>query len=220
MEEIEKNLFDITEKHKILQKHSNFQIRNFMIGKEVTETSKVWQCIRELNSRKESLDALNQEVELLVDNIELQNIKIEKTLIKEIKLGERPQINDLNLKKKNIIIRKQKRQLVIMQNNLKKLHERKISILSECKEIIDIFNEIVGKNGFKEFDDESAQIEYWDAKMRGELNLHAMLGFSPSLELVRSTLSLPDTCETKVNMAKALTQNTQRIMEKKNNNGN
>ena len=100
------------------------------------------------------------------------------------------------------------------------MQERKISILSECKEIIEIFNDLVKKNVFKDFDDENAQIEYWDAKMRNELNLHAMLGFAPSLELVRSTLALPDTCDVKNNIAKALYKNSQRIMEKKNNNGN
>ncbi len=220
MQEIENSLNYITKKYQIPQKHSNFQIKNFMIGKEVTETAKLWQCVRELSSRKESLESLGQEIELLSDNIELQIIKIQKISIKDIKLSEHTQLNDLNLRKKDIVLRKEKRQLVIMQNNLEKLNQRKISILSECKEIIDIFNELLANTEFKEFDDDNAQIEFWNAKMRGELNLHAMMGFSPSLELVRSTLALPDTCETKLNMAKALMQNTQRIVEKKNNNGN
>ena len=73
MSEILEKIKEIITKHKVSSKHSDFQIENFMIGKEYTKQSRIWQCIRELQNRYESLQNLELELEQAKNNIELHS---------------------------------------------------------------------------------------------------------------------------------------------------
>ena len=60
----------ICNEHRIPSVHSDFQIANFIIGKETSLVGKQWQCLRELQSRKDSLELVENEIEEINDNIE------------------------------------------------------------------------------------------------------------------------------------------------------
>ena len=48
-------------KNEVAERHSYFQLRYFLIGKEPTIQSKMCQCIKERKIRKEALDSLELE---------------------------------------------------------------------------------------------------------------------------------------------------------------
>ena len=70
---------DILQKNLVVNRHSKFQIEKFIIGKETTPSSQAWQCVRELETRYESLINVNMEIENILDDIEIKKIEIEET---------------------------------------------------------------------------------------------------------------------------------------------
>jgi hypothetical protein len=76
---------ELLKTNNINQRHSYFQLKYFLIGKEPTLQSKMWQCLRELKTRSESLknivlenDDLKDKIEILEEKITLMEKKIEK----------------------------------------------------------------------------------------------------------------------------------------------
>ena len=65
---MEKEVSNFCKKHHFLPKHTDFQIEHFMIGKECTTNARLWQCVREINSRNDILESLNMEIEQTKDN--------------------------------------------------------------------------------------------------------------------------------------------------------
>ena len=63
-------------KNEVAQRHSYFQLKYFLIGKEPTYQSKMWQCLRELKTRYDSLEAIDLEREEVKDKIELLDISV------------------------------------------------------------------------------------------------------------------------------------------------
>ena len=200
---IEEQLNSLTEKHKVLPKHTNFQIEHFMLGKETTTNGKLWQCIRELNSRKENLAAVNLEMEEAQDNLELAKLKLEyfknkPTFRKNVVLEK------IANQKKEILIRKHERRLKNLQSAMLKIAERKEAILAECAKIIDVFNKYNPDNKVIDIDDEKNQLEYWNSRLIEEVNLNAMCGFAPSVELIKSVLAMPDDSQVKIQLGNAM----------------
>lgn len=210
--EIEKKLEEFTKTHHLLPKHTDFQIEHFMIGKETGKNGKIWQCIRELNARKDNLEALNLEIEQTKDNLELAKIKCEIYKIKKT-FNKNFQLENLNKRKKDILIRKQDRLITNIENSLHKLHERKQSILLECKKIIEVFNQHNPQNKVIDIDDKDNQLEYWNNKLLEEINLNAMLGMPVGLEIVKSVLALPENSQVKVQLVNAMVNNGKKLLE-------
>lgn len=200
---IEEQLNAITEKNKILPKHTNFQIEHFMLGKETSTNGKLWQCIRELGSRKENLTAVNLEIDETRDNLELANLKLEyfknkPTFHKNVVLEK------LANKKKEILIRKHERRIKNLESALVKVYERKTAILSECEKIIEVFNKHNPDNKPIDIDDEKNQLEYWNSRLMEEINLSAMCGVAPSVELIKSVLAMPNDSQVKIQLGNAM----------------
>lgn len=213
MSEILEKIKQIITKHKVSSKHSDFQIENFMIGKEYTKQSKIWQCIRELQNRYESLQNLELELEQAKDNIELQKLKIQKTKLKlpksnvlEIKFIEEKEIQ--------IVVRKKERLLKTLESTLNKLEDKKEVLLAESKKILEIFNNLAKDSEVLDWDNQTAQNEYWNTKFKYELNVYTLLGHPINPELAKSILSLPDTAPIRSQFAAALIENQKKLTEK------
>lgn len=90
-------------KNKVIERHSYFQMKYFIIHKEPTTQAKLWQCLREIKSRFEAIEAATFETEDGKDNLELINIKIDKLIKKIEKHEENEEITkrelEINLRK-------------------------------------------------------------------------------------------------------------------------
>jgi hypothetical protein len=186
---LEENAQKILNKHKIPSCHSNFQIENFILGKEHSPAGQVWQCVREIQARVENLENYYIDRDDKNDDLELAQIEVQQIQNSTLSITD-----ELEAKKISILLRKAKRKVGLIQNSLHKLDEQKENILKELNVLVNSFNDLVEKHGYKEFEDPVAQLEYWQAKFEKELLVTQFLGLPMNPELIKSCLSLP--CDT------------------------
>ena len=190
---------NILEKVDLKDRHSFFQLNNFIIGKEPTLQSKLWQCAREINARVESYDSLKEEIENTFENFEILEIKIlksKKTIEKESCPYEK-RILEIELKKLERNIDKK-------DSLIKKLNRKLSMVEEELNFFIRTFAEIEKVEKIKKFDDVHVQNEYWSAKLGADLNLRFLLNLPTDLELCKTILALPDSCNVKAQLLNAL----------------
>ena len=201
----EKELTIKEEIHNILEKspaerHSYFQLRYFLIGKEPTHQGKMWQCLRELKVRKESLQSLDLEYEDQKDKLEL--LEVEEGLLNlsqnNLENNEDNEIFKKLKTKENLIkSRKIKRQKIAIISSLSSLLEKKKYIEEESRFFLEMFKTLEKVEPLKDLDDLDAQKEYWSEKLSQKLNLKMLLGGRLDTELVETVVALPDDIQIK-----------------------
>jgi hypothetical protein len=193
------NAKDILEKVDLKDRHSFFQLNNFIIGKEPTLQAKLWQCAREINARVESYDSLKEEIENTFENFEILEIKI----FKGKKITEK---QSCPYKKRilEIKIKKLERNFSKKDSIIKKLNKKLSMVEEELNFFIRTFSEIEKVEKIKKFDDVHVQNEYWSAKLGADLNLRFLLNLPTDLELCKTILALPDSCNVKAQLLHAL----------------
>jgi hypothetical protein len=213
---------EVCEKYKLPQRHTDFQIEHFIIGKEVSVYGKIWQCLRELNQRNETLEAVDSELLELADNLEWEKIALRKLELKKENLNSlsvvisNQESHLLKIKKQEILIRKQKRKVLNVEKNIAKTQSRKEDVLAECGKFIDLFNGLINQTEFVDINDPQAQLEFWTTKFNHEVSLTAALNHPMNAELVKSVLALPDESKIKIQMLNAL-DNVGKKLQTKNN---
>jgi hypothetical protein len=174
------------------QRHSYFQLKYFIVGKEPTLQSKMWQCIRELRTRKETLESIDLEIEETKDTIEILDISLEKI---DFSVQERIQsfeIVELEKREKEVKKRQIKRKIQAAKSNLVQLNERKRWIEEEVIFFLQTFEAIEKIEPIKNFDDLNSQKDYWSEKLGQKLNLKMLTSNQLDTELVETIISLPD----------------------------
>ena len=194
MNDIVKELKDICDNYNLPQRHTDFQIEHFIIGKESSFYGRIWQCLRELQQRYETIQAVDCELLDIEDNIKLEEIELKKLEIKNKNYESpiSPELAELKKQKREIILRKQIRKVESYKKSLEKTNHRKMEVLSECRKFIEVFKALINDKPFVDINDPQAQLEFWNAKFSSELNLHAMLNHPMNAELVKSVLALPN----------------------------
>ena len=74
--EIYEQITNLLSDKEIVNRHSFFQLRYFLVGKEPTNQARMWRCIRELEVRQQTIEAINLEMEDINDKKELLQIQI------------------------------------------------------------------------------------------------------------------------------------------------
>ena len=148
-------------KNDVVERHSYFQLKYFVIGKEPTTQAKLWRCIRELESRNKSLQAIELEIGDTNDDIELLHIEIKDLLGNQFKQDEN---------KKQILTRKNERKTKALVEKLKDLKNKKRYIEEEASFFVQAFESLEKIEKIKPFDDLDAQTEYWNKKLKHQLN--------------------------------------------------
>lgn len=123
-------------KNEPASRHSYFQLRYFLIGKEPTNQGKMWQCLRELKTRNESLCSLDLEVEETKDRLELLDIAVEKIKNPQVSsfgIDSPNELSELNKREQAIKLRQIERQKKSIETSLQSLAERKKWLEEESK---------------------------------------------------------------------------------------
>jgi len=206
------------------QRHSYFQMRYFIIGKEPTNQSKMWQCLREMKTRKESLESIELEVEDQKDTLDLLGIEEKAILIGKIE-EENKEIKLLREEENKIKIKKVKRKKKAIKSNIVQLLNKKKYIEEELNFFLEMFKTLEKVEPLKDLDDLESQKAYWSERLAQKLNMKMLLGGQLESELVETIVALPDDMEIKKQMLGTLTlrhnQITKKIEENKGKmNGN
>lgn len=169
--------------NQLKERHSYFQLQYFLIGKEPTVQAKLWRCVQELKTRKETLEAINLEIEDTEDDILLLNFK---------------NLNELNLfgidsgNKEEIEIkqRKNERKKKKLTHKIENLRNRLKNVEEEINFIIVCYQSLEKIEVIKDYDDIESQKKYWNEKLSQEFNLRTLFGMPLDLELIKTILAL------------------------------
>lgn len=183
----------------IVQRHSYFQLKYFLIGKEPTLQSKMWQCLRELKARREALVAADLEIEECKDKVELLGIAIERLKARLEKLRQKSGKSvEFRVRELNIHVRRNERQKKAGEESLIQLADKKKWLLEEARFFLESFKNLQQLEPLKPFDDINAQREYWGEKLFNKINLKMLLQSPIDMELIETILALPDDMPVKV----------------------
>jgi hypothetical protein len=194
-------------------RHTFFQLEKFVIGKEPTVQAQLWQIVREMQARIETVDSFRKQLEDAEDTLELFDIKIEKRsrAIREKSKNQTP-YSDLNLQEHEINIRKLQREKESLILSARKVNKKLKSILEELAFLVMAYDKIVEMHGeIKPIDDEKAQKEMWNEKLLEEFNLRVILQRPLEPEFVRTVLCLGDDSPVKQHVV-GLVENIQKKM--------
>lgn len=189
----EKLMSDISEilKNEVAERHSYFQMKYFIVNKEPTHQSKMWQCIREIKSRHESLLALDMEVEDSKENLELMQMDVDRlTLSLERKRSvggkQKP------LRRAEIRLNKARRHMLAASRNLEGLEKKRKNLEEEAAFFVAAFKSLHEAEALRNYDDIDAQKQYWGEKLLQKINLKMLLQSHVDTELIETVLALPD----------------------------
>jgi hypothetical protein len=194
----------------VVNRHSFFQLQHFLIGKEPTNQSKMWQCLKELQSRKDNLESIEIQIDEHKDDIDLENLKILEIEEKE----NSENLSEINKKRTIITKKKIKRKISSINRAVVELLNKKKNIEEECDFFIKTFNVINSSEPLKHFDDLESQKAYWGTKLLEKINLKLILNSNIDTELVETILALPDDIQIKkfmVNKINSLADNIKKI---------
>ena len=171
-------------------RHSYFQLKHIVIGKEYTTQGKMWQCLRELKSRKSSLVSLEREIEETKDRRELIDIQREKNeqTLKLTDLCFRTTV----VRENEIKGRQLDRQDAALKDNIRELTEKMVSLQEEAVFFLDALKQLRAEEDLKPMDDVEAQKQYWSERLSNEVHLKILLRQPLDTELVKTVMALHD----------------------------
>ena len=196
-------------------RHTFFQIEKFIVGKEPTAQGQIWQIVRELQSRRETVDAYRKDLADVEDNLELFDIRIERSN-REIRALAKEEDCALEIQEQEINIRKLQREKESLIKSAKKVNKKLKCILEEMSFLATGYYKIVEITGeAKPLDDEDAQKEYWNEKLLEEFNLRVILKRPLDPEFVKTVMSLHDEADVKKHVTAALEGIQQDMIEQR-----
>ena len=170
----------------MVNRHSFFQLKYFLLGKEPTHQARLWQCLREIDARKDSWESILLEIDDVKDNLKIIDLSLER-------LESKKQFKNLyNEKIHEIKTSKLKRKKFCTSKNLDKLIVKKKNLLEEIDFFLKSYKNLEQAEALKPFDDLESQKDYWGQKLLQKLNLRKIMGIAPDLDVLETILLLPD----------------------------
>jgi hypothetical protein len=186
MDNPEQKARELLAKSPIPDRHSLFQLKHFVVGKEPTEAGRSWQCLEEIRSRLESLDTIKFRVEDVKDKIVLRRIRLDC-------LKNSPESPEQVVR-----VRMTVRSIDKLTAELNKLESREAGLLKE----LEFLTDMVGEVG--DFFGDEKQKEYWNARLEQEVFLRMLTGGGLDVELTKKVLSMPDGTRVKDDLSRTL----------------
>lgn len=218
---------EILERSELPDRHSYFQIKKFIIGKECTVQGQLWQIVRELKARKETVESLTKQLEDAADNMELMDIQIERQdriingKLSNSVFEHQTSPDPLNIKEAEINKRKLEREKKHLEESTEKVKQKIKFTQEESAYFLSAFEELEKIEKLKPMDDSEAQAEYWNEKLLEEFNLRILLRKPLDPELVKTIMALNDNSPVKKHLSvmlqkvqHSMIENNEKALEK------
>jgi len=199
--DVYKEMCELLDTRDVVNRHSFFQMKYFIINKEPTHQSKLWRCMRELYVRRDAIDAMLLEIEDCKDNLEL--LDIEAARLQSFPLAENG-MEELNKKEKEIKLRKLERNRKAGHAQIATLEKKLMETQEEAAFFYEAFVSLEKKGKLKPYDDLESQKEFWNEKITQEFQMRALTGQPADVDLARTTMSLMDDMPVKQHFLQAL----------------
>lgn len=174
--------------NEVVERHSMFQLQCFNLAKQPTIQSKLHQCLKEIKSRKLSLDSLELEISEQNDQLEILDINLAEFQ----EMISKNEMSVYEQKRAAIKIRDFERKNKSIRNNLIELNKKQKDIAEEMQFFCSAFDQLNRKEKLKPWDDPEVQKEYWTEKLRFEVNTRLLLRQLPDIELMKTIMCLHD----------------------------
>lgn len=199
MTEVWEKVESILQKTELPERHTYFQLKNFIVGKEYTVQGQLWQVLREIKARKESVESLELQIEDAEDGLGLIDIKIER-----IVLAQTLAVDSLDQKELVISLRKTERERRGLVASIEKVKRKIRYLMEEITYFLGAYETLSKVEEVKPIDDIKAQKEYWNEKLLEELNLRLLLKNHLDPNLIQTILSLDNDAPVKISVMKIL----------------
>jgi hypothetical protein len=182
-EELYEEAVKLISKSEISNRHTFFQLKHFVLGKELTTQAKMQKCLKETEARVESMNNIILSVDETNDDIKLLELKI-------LSLEKKKPKNDINKEYKQIQIRKLQRKKSSLFNSLHNLRKKLKETEEEMAFFISAFKQLEKIEPLKKYDDLESNQNFWNENFGQELQLRLLLQKPIDLELVKCILAL------------------------------
>jgi len=181
---------DMLSESRVSGRHTFYQLKHFVLGKEVTTQAKMWKCLRELEARLISAKAMASGIEEAEDDARMLQIKAEVLEKKKAK-------GRLHREYKEIQARKLGRKRKGLMDSISEMKRRLNETEEEMGFFIGAYRQLEAIEPLRGHDDPEANSHYWDQNFAQELQLRLMFQKPLDLELIRSILALDDGSSTR-----------------------
>jgi len=164
-------------------RHTFYQLKHFVLGKEVTTQAKMWKCIRELEARVGSAKSMLNGIEEAEDDLRILGIRTQVLEKKKSKSA-------LHREYKDIRRRKLERRRAALEESISDMRRRLAETEEEMKFFLGAYRQLEAIEPLRPHDDPEANASYWDQNFAQELQLRMMLQRPLDTELVKCILAM------------------------------
>lgn len=173
----------LIEGSKISGRHTFYQLKHFVLGKEITTQAKLHKCLREIDARKNSIKSMILGIDDAEDEIKLLELKIKYFEKKKAK-------NELNKAYKEIQIRKINRKKLTILDSLNEMKKKLRETEEETAFFISAYQQLEQIEPLKSHDDPESNAQFWNENFNQELQLRLLLQKPLDLELIKCILAM------------------------------
>jgi hypothetical protein len=206
--ELYEEAISLISKNEVSNRHTFFQLKHFVLGKEVTTQSKMQKCLKETEARVESINNMILSMDETNDDIKLIELKI-------LSLQKKKPKNDINKQYKQIQIRKLERKKALLFNSLHNTRKKLKETEEEVAFFVNAFKQLEKIEPLKRYDDPESNQNFWNENFGQELQLRLLLQKPLDLELVKCILALDKESPIRTEVVKMLEQLQNKALENK-----
>lgn len=191
----------------IIDRHSTFQLEHFVVGREYTMQGKMWQCLREIKTRKAAVEAYGADAEEAKDRIALLHIERDRNSLRLsdlLRVERNENLRRLAVAETEVKNRQFDRQVKALEAQVGVLAGKAADAGEEAEFFAKTFRGLNETEPVRSVDDLEAQKEYWAAKLFHEVNTRMLLRMPLDPEVVKLILVLDDDSPLKQSMVRVL----------------
>jgi hypothetical protein len=197
--EIYKQACDLVEINPVCSRHTFYQLKHFVLGKELTTQAKMQKCLREIDARKSSMKSMILGIEDAEDELTVLGLKMAL-------LEKKKEKNELHKEYKTIQKRKLSRKKAILQDTIEDMRKKLLETEEETSFFLSAYRQLEKIEPLRRHDDPEANAQYWNENFAQELQLRLLLQKPLDLDLVKCILAMDPESATRKEMIGILEQ--------------
>lgn len=191
---------------KVSNRHTFYQLKHFVLGKEVTTQAKMKKCLREIEARVSALKSMNLAIEEAEDDIRVLELKLEV-------LEKKKEKNELHREYNSIQKRKLNRKKTALSDSMSEMRKKLTETEEEMSFFLSAYEQLEKIEPLKRHDDPDSNAEFWNENFAQELQLRLLLQKPLDTDLVRCILALDENSTTRKEMIGILEQIQNQALE-------
>lgn len=164
-------------------RHTFYQLKHFVLGKEITTQAKMWKCIRELEARLGSAKSIVNGIAESEDDLKILDIRLQVLEKKKSKSA-------LHREYKEVRRRKMERRRLALEESVSDMRRRLSETEEEMRFFLGAYRQMEAIEPLRPHDDPEANAAYWDQNFAQELQLRMMLQKPLDTELAKCILAM------------------------------